>query len=175
MMEIFCFFTMGGKADDIVVLDIHKEPMITAKDHPSFGTFDVTQAQCFCSVDHDRFISIIEASYGDVLPFNEIVRDLLTKTRLENAQKPSPNSISDAHVSHFAQPTRDEALQPETIFQMAKYRSDSLRSSEGSRSTEGDEYGHDCVHHKGSPVHEKYHSAHAIAHTRPYRSSASRR
>lgn len=76
-MELFTFIRMGGKHERVKVVEIEG----TAAKH-ALGSFDAARAQCFHKHDRQKLLAIVEASFGDFVPFNQIVCHLLER-RLE--------------------------------------------------------------------------------------------
>ena len=45
------------------------------------ATFDAAKASCFLVKDKHKLLAVIEAGFGDLQPFNRVVRALLTRER----------------------------------------------------------------------------------------------
>ena len=72
-MEIFIFVHMGGKHENMVVklLDGDDSQVID-----NLKKFDARKAKCDRTLDQHTLWMIIESAYGDLLPFNRVVRDI---------------------------------------------------------------------------------------------------
>ena len=71
VVEIFTFLRSGGAARDIelVPLDMSRANVLA-----SFGKFDAAEARCFLESDKQSLLSVIEAGFGSLDAFNEIIR-----------------------------------------------------------------------------------------------------
>ena len=79
-MELFTFIQMGGKRERITVREL------VAGARGSLAAFDAVKAQCFLPKDKHKLLSVIEAGFGDLRPFNRVVRAIL-KERLTAAEQ----------------------------------------------------------------------------------------
>ena len=80
VMELFVFLRMGGTREQTVVYQL--EPGAYA----TLASFDAAQAQCYLPKDRQHLLAVIEAGMGDFVPFNRVVRGMLTGT--QGAAKP---------------------------------------------------------------------------------------
>ena len=71
-MELFVFLRMGGKQDQMSFIKIVDD----AKD--LFARFDAGKAQCGFGRDRETLLAVIEAGFGDLHPFNKLVRRIST-------------------------------------------------------------------------------------------------
>ena len=71
VMELFVFVKMGGTPDRILVRCIGKA------DATMLTKFEASKAQCFLKHDRERLLAVVEASFGDLSPFDKAVRKLL--------------------------------------------------------------------------------------------------
>ena len=71
-MEIFIFIRMGGNHEDMVVklLDGDSNLINTLR------KFDAREARCYEPTDQHILWAVIESSFGDLIPFNKLVRDI---------------------------------------------------------------------------------------------------
>ena len=70
--QLFTYVRMGGGADRIVLKKIEGEAGEAA-----LVAFDASKANCFLRRDREKLLAVVEASFGDLEPFNKSVRDLL--------------------------------------------------------------------------------------------------
>jgi hypothetical protein len=68
---------MGGERERMVA-----KPLAAgcADLYRSLYQFDARKAQCFLQSDREKLIAVIEASFGHLGPFNEIVRGFFADT-----------------------------------------------------------------------------------------------
>jgi len=90
-MEIFVFVRMGGKHEDMLVKLLDKDSNLAE----SLQKFDAGKAKCFLSKDRHKLWAVIEASFGDFIPFNKIVRDIFASQLVDN---PPPRASAAAPV-----------------------------------------------------------------------------
>ena len=79
-MELFTFVRMGGSRDRIVLKSLGSSDV-------DFGHFEAGKAQCFLPRDRDRMLGVIEATFGELRPFNQVVRGLLTDDTSDKANE----------------------------------------------------------------------------------------
>ena len=72
-MELFTFLRMGGKRERIHVAEL------SAEAQAALQRFDASRAMCFVREDREKLLAVIEAGFGDIHPFNEFVRGILTE------------------------------------------------------------------------------------------------
>ena len=73
VMELFTFFRMGGTTSRIKLFQFGRVNEV----RQSLETFDARKAQCFLPKDRQHLLAVIEAGFGDLVPFNSIVRSAL--------------------------------------------------------------------------------------------------
>ena len=90
VMEIFVFVRMGGKHEDMLIRLLDNDEALATR----LQNFDAGKAKCYLSKDRHKLWAVIEASFGDFIPFNKIVRDIFTVQL--NAEKPplSPGVVA---------------------------------------------------------------------------------
>ena len=71
VLECFVFLKMGGTRDELTFLQVGE-----ADARSQLGGFDASKAQCFLKRDREKLLAVIEASFGDFIPFNKIVRSI---------------------------------------------------------------------------------------------------
>ena len=79
-MELFTFIQMGGERERITVRELIEGA------RSGLATFDAAKAKCFLPKDKQKLLSVIEAGFGDLRPFNRVVRAIL-KERIDEADK----------------------------------------------------------------------------------------
>ena len=72
-MELFTFIHMGGERERITVVEFSFEA------HTALTRFDASKAQCFLHKDRERLLAVIESAFGDLRPFNRVVRSILAE------------------------------------------------------------------------------------------------
>ena len=79
-MELFTFIQMGGERERITVRELVEGA------RSGLAAFDAAKAKCFLPKDKHKLLSVIEAGFGDLRPFNGVVRAIL-KERIDEADK----------------------------------------------------------------------------------------
>lgn len=64
---------MGGSRDRISLSQIGD-----ASAGIALSVFDAAKAQCYLPQDRQKLLAVIEAGFGDLVPFNRVVRGLLS-------------------------------------------------------------------------------------------------
>ena len=72
-MELFTFIEMGGTRERISVVELE------AGVGTALAKFDGAKANCFLPKDKQKLLAVIEAGFGDMAPFNKVVRKILKK------------------------------------------------------------------------------------------------
>ena len=80
VMELFTFIQMGGERGRITVRELVEGA------RSRLAAFDAAKAKCFLPKDKHKLLSVIEAGFGDLRPFNRVVRAIL-KERIDEADK----------------------------------------------------------------------------------------
>lgn len=75
VMELFTFLKMGGKRERIKLLELH------AGVSDTLAMFDASKAECYRPTDREHMKAIIETSFGDLRPFNKVVRGLIAERK----------------------------------------------------------------------------------------------
>ena len=67
----------------------------------SLSRFDAAKAQCRYDRDRQKLLGVIEASFGTVAPFNQLVLELLNVRvlGLKEASRPSPANRGASHAA----------------------------------------------------------------------------
>ncbi len=90
-MELFTFIQMGGERERITVRELVEGA------RSGLAAFDAAKAKCFLPKDKHKLLSVIEAGFGDLRPFNQVVRAIL-KERIDEADKEfRPRRPSSSH------------------------------------------------------------------------------
>ena len=93
-MELFTFIQMGGERERITVRELVEGA------RSGLAAFDAAKAKCFLPKDKHKLLSVIEAGFGDLRPFNRVVRAIL-KERIDEADKEfRPNRPSSEVISN---------------------------------------------------------------------------
>ena len=71
-MEIFIFVRMGGKHEDMVVKLLDSDSSFAK----NLQRFDARKAKCHQAIDQHTLWAVIESAFGDLIPFNKIVREI---------------------------------------------------------------------------------------------------
>jgi len=78
VMELFTFLRMGGNRERMNVVELGG-----VEGRAALARFDASKAQCFLKRDREKLLAVIEAGFGDLKPFNKIVRGILAERRVE--------------------------------------------------------------------------------------------
>jgi len=78
VMELFTFVHMGGSSENVDVLEAHA-PGGQQAVLDSFLNFDVEKADCLDADDKERMLEVIEAAFGDLHSFNELIRPFMLR------------------------------------------------------------------------------------------------
>ena len=85
---------MGGERERITVRELVEGA------RSGLAAFDAAKAKCFLPKDKHKLLSVIEAGFGDLRPFNRVVRAIL-KERIDEADKEfRPNRPSSEVISN---------------------------------------------------------------------------
>ena len=84
VMEIFTFIQMGGERERITVRELF------AGARSSLAAFNASKAECFLRKDKHKLLSVIETGFGDLRPFNRVVRTILNERIGETDKERSP-------------------------------------------------------------------------------------
>merc|ERR1712048_1437494 len=86
IVEIFTFVHMGGKVDRIRLVPLTRRGHEHEDEdaiRETFDHFDAEQCECFCADDKARMLTIIRSAFGDMIGFNNAVRDILQQARVQ--------------------------------------------------------------------------------------------
>ena len=79
VIELFVFLQMGGEREFIRV-----KALGDAGPASGLAAFDAAKAQCFLDKDRQKLLGVIEAGFGDLVPFNALVRNILAAGEDQN-------------------------------------------------------------------------------------------
>ena len=74
VLELFVFLKLGGSRERIVFKSFggHDSAMALAR-------FDCENARCYHMADREMILAVIETGFGDTVPFNRTIRNLLSE------------------------------------------------------------------------------------------------
>ena len=83
-MELYTFIHIGGERERITVVELVPEA------RAALAKFDASKAQCYLRKDREKLLAVVEAGYGDLVPFNKEVRGILRERRTtQRRERPS--------------------------------------------------------------------------------------
>ena len=91
-LEQFVYVQLGGDRERITVLPLSDEAKA------SLQTFRVRHAQCFRPEEKQRLLAVIEAGFGDVQPFDDIIRHILSTTIAEHTIAEDATTMSQSEA-----------------------------------------------------------------------------
>merc|ERR1712232_1356676 len=97
IVEIFTFVHMGGKVDRIKLVPLTRsghEHEDEAAIKEAFDHFDAEQCECSYAEDKDRMLTIIRAAFGDMIGFNNAVRDIIEQAGFSTGRRAIARSRS---------------------------------------------------------------------------------
>ena len=97
VMELFTFLQMGGSSERITVRELHEGA------RSELAAFDASKASCFLRKDKHKLLAVIEEGFGDLRPFNRVVRTIL-------AERVGKRSVT---LQAEAAPSRSPKVAPE--------------------------------------------------------------
>lgn len=90
VMELFTFVRMGGTRERIEQRRIDGAA-------GTFESFDANRAQCFLHRDREKLLAVIESTFGDLHPFNQVVRGLLVEPSWATSKAGGAKALSSSH------------------------------------------------------------------------------
>ena len=109
MMELFVYLEMGASIDDVELCFIHpalgenseaaQRNAVTQFFEEKFDDFDIFDAQCFDPVQRDQLLGIIEAGFGSLLAFNNVLTIAMENLRqraISEIRHKEPNAAADS-------------------------------------------------------------------------------
>ena len=108
-MELFTFIQMGGERERITVRELVDDA------RSGLAAFDAARAQCFLPKDKHKLLSVIEAGFGDLRPFNRVVRAILKERMGVELDKEFRPSLVDGIVSNVVSRTRKLRSDPKIV------------------------------------------------------------
>ena len=91
VVELFVWLRVGGSKERIKVAHLGSGTETAAL----FASFDATKARCFKPKDRQHLLAVIEAGFGDCVPFNKCVKELFADA---NARVVRPEDLDNAEV-----------------------------------------------------------------------------
>ena len=85
VMEVFTYLRTGGTRERIVSRPLAGSNALTE----AFAKFDAAKAKCYHAKDRQKLLAVIEAGFGDLIPFNAAVRELLAGETTAVTKRPS--------------------------------------------------------------------------------------
>ena len=82
VVEVFTFVRMGGLRENMKMTALGGTEI-----HEGLAKFDARKAQCFLPRDRHKLCAIVEAGFGDLRPFNRVVRAILVKDHAAPAEQ----------------------------------------------------------------------------------------
>ena len=74
-MELFVYLRMGGQREGMIVRRLDDSVDLAVV----LSRFDAGSARCFLDIDRQKLLAVIEAGFGDLGPFNRLVRNVLAE------------------------------------------------------------------------------------------------
>jgi hypothetical protein len=85
-MQLFTFLKVSGTAEQMSFYDLGDADGATSA-KAALASFDTARAQCYLQRDRQHLLAVIEAGFGDLLPFNQSVRTLFAAVETSNVPK----------------------------------------------------------------------------------------
>ena len=82
VMELFTFVQMGGERTALSVVELGDSV------RGALSRFDASKARCFLSKDRQHLLAVMEAGFGDLQPFNRVMRQLLKERTVDIQARP---------------------------------------------------------------------------------------
>ena len=90
VLELYVFVKITGGCTERVILKNLGGEAVTE----SLSKFDCDQAQCYWDHDREKILGVIEAGFDDLVPFNKIIKSLLSGEQRVTKSKKSKSSKS---------------------------------------------------------------------------------
>ena len=88
VMELFTFVQMGGAHNRITVMELGTGV------REALAKFDASKAQCFLQKDRQHLLAVMETGFGDLQPFNKVIRALLKERTITTQPVASCHCVS---------------------------------------------------------------------------------
>ena len=95
VMELFTFIQMGGARERITVRELCEGA------RAGLAAFDAAKARCFLPKDKHKLLAVVEASFGDLRPFNRVVSALLQEDGVESTTTRRRSSVTGRVASRI--------------------------------------------------------------------------
>lgn len=99
VVEIFTYLRMGGERERICVYPF-------GGGESTIRVFEARHAQCTFDADRQQLFAVIESGFGDMMPFNKIVRDVLVTMKLHTARRSGESSKEASEEMSGKSPSR---------------------------------------------------------------------
>ena len=88
-MELFTFIRMGGARERITVIELGRGV------RDALSSFDARRARCYLPRDRHKLMGVVEAAFGDLRPFNRVVRSIFR----ERTEEQPPVEVMEVSVA----------------------------------------------------------------------------
>ena len=97
VVELFVWLRVGGARERIKVAPLAHQAQLGGggEAHTLFASFDAAKAKCFKAKDQQHLLGVIESGFGDLVPFNKVVRGLLATEPSSRAVRPEDLDNAD--------------------------------------------------------------------------------
>ena len=97
VVELFVWLRVGGARERIKVAPLAHQAQLGGggEAHTLFASFDAAKAKCFKAKDRQHLLGVIESGFGDLVPFNKVVRGLLATEGSSRAVRPEDLDNAD--------------------------------------------------------------------------------
>ena len=97
VVELFVWLRVGGARERIKVAPLAHQAQLGGggEAHTLFASFDAAKAKCFKAKDRQHLLGVIESGFGDLVPFNKVVRGLLANEGSSRAVRPEDLDNAD--------------------------------------------------------------------------------
>ena len=97
VVELFVWLRVGGARERIKVAPLAHQAQLGGggEAHTLFASFDAAKAKCFKAKDRQHLLGVIESGFGDLVPFNKVVRGLLATEPSSRAVRPEDLDNAD--------------------------------------------------------------------------------
>lgn len=109
-MELFTFLRVGGDPANLKFYEVPNEKGETGA-RAALGYFEAGKAQCFLKRDRSHLLAVIEAGFGDLTPFNQLVMRLFHPDG-EAAVKPKKRGLKALKAGASVAPDSTPSPEP---------------------------------------------------------------
>ena len=90
VVELFVWLRVGGAKEKIKVAHMRGGEMQSL-----FAQFDAGKAKCFKPKDRQHLLAVIESGFGDLLPFNKVIKTIMADAAKTEAVRPEDLDNAD--------------------------------------------------------------------------------